>query len=211
MVFVSLLTTACQNYSINRWDNKVSYPNLSVGAGTEKVIKASHTISSAQQPELSEKKIKRLQKARDWINQLNQQSKAVEQFEPVKLQNIDTVNPSAYLYIDDYNVRLGKVRVGFGQYAGYRLASLGASDKYNIYSDVKIYNCRERTSVTAITYTYTTNTDETSVSAPESTWESPRQGTAQRWLMNAICSATLVENDDSSLSVGYSVLLNRLD
>ncbi|TNG94325.1 hypothetical protein FHQ28_05860 [Pasteurellaceae bacterium USgator11] len=210
VVSLSLSVVGCQNSAIKQWDQQHPRPSLHIGNNTENVIKISYDISSANQGAQTEYSLKRLQKNRDWVNQLSQQSKTVEQFKPVKLDNIDTVNPNAYLYIDEYNVRLGKVRVGLGAFADYRVASLGSSDKTKIYSNIQVYNCSERSSITAITYTYTANTDETQVFAPESTWETPRQGTAQRWLMNAVCSATLVETDDSSLAVGYSVLLNQL-
>lgn len=211
ITLTSFIMAACQSNGIKKWDNATfSYPSVHVGSNTADVINISYEISVANQNELTQDSLTRLQKARDWINQINAESISIEQLAPIALNNIDTVNPNAYLYIDEYNVRLGKVRIGLGRYSNLRLASLGLSDKSNIYSNLNIYNCQDRTSVTAIVYTYATGTGEAHAFAPDPQWREPVRGSAQRWLMNAVCSATLVKGEDGSLAIGYSVLLNQL-
>lgn len=208
---ISLILSACQSGGVKRWNSATgAYPVVRVGSATENMLKISYALSVAKGDVLNQDNATRLQQARDWINQLDAESITVEELPPVALTDIDTVNPNAYLYIGEYNVRLGKVRIGQGRYQALRIAALGSSDKQHIYSDLTVYNCRERKSVTAIVYTYTANSGETKVFAPEPKWQEPRHGSAQHWLLNAVCSATLVKEKDGSLVVGYSVLLNEL-
>ncbi|KGQ69850.1 hypothetical protein A1D23_03680 [Chelonobacter oris] len=210
-VTVSLFVTACQTGGITKWNNATTaHPVVRVGGNTEKVIKISYVLSAANGNRVEQENLARLQSARQRLNQIDAESIAVEQQSPIALDDVDSVNPNAYLYIDDYNVRLGKVRIGLGKFRHLRIATLGSSDQNNIYSNLNIYNCRQSEYVTAIVYTYTAGTGETQVFAPDIAWQQPARGTAQRWLLNAVCSATLIKEDDHSLAIGYSVLLNQL-
>ncbi|MGV6988723.1 hypothetical protein ACWA5Z_07460 [Testudinibacter sp. P80/BLE/0925] len=208
---VSLMLSACQGDGIKKWNNTTgASPVMRVGSDTENVVKISYALGGAQGAEQNQDHAVRLQQARDWINRIGAESITVEELQPIELKNIDTVNPNAYLYIDEYSVRLGKVRIGKGKYHHLRIAALGSGDKQHIYSDLTVYNCRERKSVTAIVYTYTANNGETKAFAPQPKWHEPGRGSAQRWLLNAVCSATLIKEEDDSPVVGYSVLLNKL-
>lgn len=206
-----LMLSGCQTDSVKKWNSDIdSVPMVRVGKGTAEVIKISRDISELKSSGTKAEEV-RLEEARNWLNEIRSQSVAIDQLTPINLRNIDTVNLNAYLYVDDYSIRLSKVRVGVGEYSALRLAALGQSDQNNIYSNLNVYNCQERTAVTAIVHTYTASTGETQSFAPEPNWLQPQRGSAQRWLMNAVCSATLVKDENNMLSVGYSVLLHQLD
>lgn len=152
----------------------------------------------------------RLLQARKQVNQMNADSMSVEQLNPLKLAHGKTMDPDAYLYIDSYNIRLSKVRIGLGKYKNLRLAILGSSDESNIYSHIYVYNCQDITYTGVIFYTYV-GRGETKAYAPEIEWKYAGEGTTQRILSNAICSATMVKDGTGLNMVGYSTMTNKLD
>lgn len=147
----------------------------------------------------------------DWLNTLIDGGTSVDKLPKVKAKITDQVGMDAYLYVGDYSVRLGKVRVGTGKKRDFRIASLGTSDKANLYSQTTVFNCRkgEMRIVEVITYPNLSERMFYNVPKP-APWVVPKVGSGQYWLINAICSANPVTLDDNRTVIGYSVQSNRL-
>ncbi|MBE2898646.1 hypothetical protein HPC37_07510 [Pasteurellaceae bacterium 20609_3] len=147
----------------------------------------------------------------DWLNTLIDGSTSVDKLPKVNAKITDQVGMDAYLYVGDYSVRLGKVRVGTGKKRDFRIASLGTSDKANLYSQTTVFNCRkgEMRIVEVITYPNLSERMFYNVPKP-APWVVPKVGSGQYWLINAICSANPVTLDDNRTVIGYSVQSNRL-
>ncbi|MBE2895329.1 hypothetical protein HPC38_00320 [Pasteurellaceae bacterium HPA106] len=147
----------------------------------------------------------------DWVDAISQGSISVDSLPKQAVKISDQVGTDAYLYIGDYSVRLGKVRVGMGKKSDYRIAILGTSDKANLYSQTAVFNCRKREMRVVEVITYPNLSERMFYNVPKpAPWVAPKMGSGQYWLVNAICSANPVTLDDHRTVIGYSVQSNRL-
>ncbi|MBE2894327.1 hypothetical protein [Spirabiliibacterium falconis] len=146
-----------------------------------------------------------------WLETISHNSIRVDQLPTLTLKVPTIVGLDAYLYVGDYSVRLSKVRVGTGKNRDFRIATLGTSDKANLYSQTSVFNCRRLAMRTVEVVTYPNLSERMFSYVPKpSLWVTPKVGSGQYWLINAICSANPVTLDDNRTVIGYSVQSNRL-
>lgn len=168
----------------------------------------SHQQNNLENPVVSGSYIDTMQ---DWLAFLVDGSISVEELPKIKVKVNDQVGMNAYLYVGDYSVRLSKVRVGTGKKRDFRIATLATSDKAYFYSQTVVFNCRKTEMRIVEITTYPNLSERMFYNVPKpAPWVTPKVGSGQYWLINAICSANPVTLDDDHTVIGYSVQSSRL-